>query len=86
MILFGWWSDKSDDLLLSFYGYNFDGMNETEYYQNVKPEYLQKAKEIVNSNGGIDWPLRVMFSYVYYLPYIFIVHLIILIINKRTKK
>ena len=33
-MVLGWWGSYSNDLLLSYYGYDFDAMNETERFRN----------------------------------------------------
>jgi glucan phosphoethanolaminetransferase (alkaline phosphatase superfamily) len=38
MLIFAWWSHKSDLILLKHYGYNIDGMSDTEFYGNVSPK------------------------------------------------
>ena len=84
MILLGWWSDKSNQLLLSYYGYNFNGMNQKEYYRNVSIQNINRVKEIERSWMGIGWPLKVIFEYIFYLPYIFIVY--VLLYKEKTKR
>ena len=47
-----------------------NGIDEYEYFQNVNPEYFKKAKEIRDSQKGIGWPLKAIFSFVFLvLPY-----------------
>jgi len=79
-----WSIELSNNILLTNLGYNANGMNEYEYYQNVKPEYLKKAKEIRESQMGIGWPLKAIFSFVFLiLPYEVIMSIII---GTRSKK
>ena len=42
--LIGWWSDFSNKILLSHYGYDFEAMNDVERYKNVTKENLEKVK------------------------------------------
>ncbi|TXF76035.1 hypothetical protein FUA25_09045 [Chryseobacterium sp.] len=45
-------------------------MNEFEYFEHVPPHLLQKAKEIRESQMGIGWPLKAIFSFVFFIfPY-----------------
>lgn len=50
---FAWWADLSNELLLSYYGYDADGMNESEFFRNVKKEDLQAVQELITSQQGI---------------------------------
>ena len=75
-IVFGWWSDQSNNILLSHYGYNFDAMNDIERYKNVQLLNMEKVKKIEISIMGIGWPLKVIMSYIYYFPYLLILYVI----------
>ena len=83
--VFVYWSiELSNNILLKNLGYNENGMNEFEYYQNVKTEYLKNAKEIRENQMGIGWPLKAIFSFVFIiLPYEIIMSLILGIKNKK---
>lgn len=74
VFLFAWWLNFSKQILLSSYGYNFNGMDEEEYYKNVATENLGSVKKVRESMMGIGWPLKVMFSYIYYFPYLILVY------------
>ncbi|TKG94676.1 hypothetical protein EYV94_12080 [Puteibacter caeruleilacunae] len=75
-LLFGWWCNLSDELLLSHLGYNFDAMTYTERYAKVLPENIIRVKELETSLMGIGWPLKAMITYLVYSPYIPVVYLI----------
>jgi hypothetical protein len=75
-LTFGWWTDYSDNKLLEHYGYNFDAMNDTERFANVSIDNMERVKSLETSIMGIGWPLKVMISYVFYLPYLLIVYLV----------
>jgi hypothetical protein len=75
-LTFGWWTDYSDNKLLEHYGYNFDAMNETERFANVPIDNMERVKSLETSIMGIGWQLKVMISYVFYLPYLLIVYLV----------
>lgn len=75
-LTFGWWTDYSDNKLLEHYRYNFDEMNDTERFANVSIDNMEKVKSLETSIMGIGWPLKVMISYVFYLPYLLIVYLV----------
>ena len=70
---FAWWADKSDMMLLEYYGFNFDAMNDTERYGNVLPENMERVKSIEISIMGIGWTLKAIFGFVIFLPYLLFV-------------
>lgn len=43
-LIFAWWADYSDQLLMSHYGYDFDAMNDTERFGKVQDNNLEKVK------------------------------------------
>lgn len=86
VFVFAWWGYISDLILLKHYGYNIDGMNETEFYGNVLPENMDKVKNMETSIMGIGWPLKAMMTYVYYFPYLIIVYLVAYLIGKKKTK
>ena len=57
-LAFAWWSVTADEMLLAHYGYNIDGMNETEFYGKVAPENMERVKSLETSIMGIGWPLK----------------------------
>ena len=78
-------AEFSDNFLLQKFGFNENGMNEFEYYRNVRSENFAKLKEISNSQMGIGWPLKAVFACVFFtLPTNAII--IILILKIRRKK
>ena len=83
LILFAWWCDYSNILLLKFYGYNIDGMNETELYGKVSLKNLQKVKDLESSIMGIGWPLKAIMLYPFYVIYILVSYPLI---NMSLKK
>lgn len=74
ILIFAWWSYKSDKILLNHYGYNFNGMNETEYYEHVSAENLVRVKNLEYSIKGIGWPLKAIMTFVFYFPYLLIAY------------
>ncbi len=56
--------DLSTGFLLSYYGYNFDGMFEEEQYANVEPCNRERVDRLFSHLMGVGWPLRAMFMYV----------------------
>jgi hypothetical protein len=80
---FAWWTDTSNLILLKHYGYNIDGMNETEFYGNVLPENMDKVNSLVTSIMGIGWPLKAILTFVFYSPYLLIVYFIFHLIRKN---
>lgn len=83
---FSYWVDKSNNFLLGYYGYNMDGMNDEENYNNVNPENSEKVKRILISQNSIGWPLKAFFSTLIYIPYLTIIYLIIFFIFKTHQK
>jgi amino acid transporter len=79
---FAWWSYTSDLMLLEHYGYDIDGMNETEFYGNVIPENMDKVKSIQRSIMGIGWPLKAIFAFVFCSPWIIIVYFVFYLTDK----
>lgn len=84
-LVFAWWGDESDKLLLAHYGYNFDGMNEEEFFGNVKPENMERVKSLETSMMGVGWPVKAIVSFVYYSPYLLIVYGAGFFIGKQRK-
>ncbi len=70
ILIFAWWSHESDLILLKHFGYNIDGMNETEFFGNVLPENMDKVKRLEASVIGIGWPVNAIFGFVMTIPYL----------------
>ena len=75
MLIFAWWSHESNLILLKHFGYNMDGMSETEFFGNVLPENLDKVKRLETSVLGIGWPVKAILRFVMTIPYLIIVYL-----------
>jgi amino acid transporter len=75
IVVFAWWSHKSDLILLNNFGYNIDGMNHNEFYENVSSENMEKVKSLETSIMGIGWPLKAIFGFVIFLPYLIFVYI-----------
>jgi hypothetical protein len=84
-LTFGWWSDTSNELLLSYYGYDFDAMNENERFANVSTDNLERVKSLEISMMGIGWPLKTIITFAAYSPYLLIVYLVTYLIRKNQK-
>lgn len=82
LFVFAWWSYTSDLMLLEHYGYDIDGMNETEFYGNVIPENMDKVKSIQRSIMGIGWPLKAIFAFVFCSPWIIVVYFVFYLTDK----
>lgn len=82
IVIFAWWSHESDLILLKHYGYNIDGMNETEFFRNVLPENLNTVKKLETSIMGIGWPVKVMFGFVMTIPYLIFVYISKVLIDR----
>ena len=83
---FAWWTNKSDKILLTYYGYNINGMNDTEFYEKVLPENIKRVKSLEISIMGIGWPLKAIMTYMFYSPYLLIVYLASYLLEKRKQK
>lgn len=83
--LFAWWTDISNSILLKHYGYNVLGMNTTELYKNVMPADLERVRNIENSVMGIGWPLKAIFGFIIFIPYLCVVFIGSKIIEKKGK-
>ena len=81
--LFAWWTDISNSILLKHYGYNVLGMNTTELYKNVMPADLERVRNIENSVMGIGWPLKAIFGFIIFIPYLCVVFIGSKIIEKK---
>lgn len=81
-----WWNHKADLMLLKHYGYNIDGMNETEFYGNVLSENMQKVKNIETSVMGIGWPLKAIFGIIMITPYLGIIYILNWFTERIRKK
>ena len=75
-LIFAWWADYSDQLLMSHYGYDFDAMNDAERFGKVQDANLERVKQLEIGYFGIGWPLKAFMSYIFYSPYLLIVYLI----------
>lgn len=84
-LIFAWWNHTSDLLLLKHYGYDIDGMNETEFYGRVLPENLDKVKSLETSIMGIGWPLKAIITFVFYSPYLLIIYGVTYLIGWKHK-
>ncbi|RZK05284.1 MAG: hypothetical protein EOO43_22090 [Flavobacterium sp.] len=73
-LTFGWWAKTSDELLLEYYGYNFQAMNAAERFENVSANNMEQVENLEKSLMGIGWPLKVIMTYVFYFPYLLIVY------------
>jgi hypothetical protein len=80
-----WWTDKADIMLLEHYGYNYYGMSDIEQYGNVKAENLEEVKQIEKGMFGIGWNLKAIFACVITFPYIIIVYICRILIDKLKK-
>ena len=85
-LIFAWWTDTSKEIMLDHYGYNFEAMNESERFKDISEENLEKVKHLEISMMGVGWPLKAFMTYIFYLPYLFIVYFGYYIIIKYIKR
>jgi amino acid transporter len=84
--IFAWWSDKSALILLDHYGFNSNGFNDTERFQNVTQENIDKVKSLETSIMGIGWPLKAIFGFLMTIPYLIFVYIVKVLIDRIKKK
>lgn len=82
ILIFAWWTDKSNMILLEHYGYNYNGWNDVEKFQNVVQENLEKVKRLETSIMGIGWPVKAIFAFAITIPYLILVYLGKLLLDK----
>ena len=75
-LVFAWWADYSDQLLMSHYGYYFDAINDIERFEKIQDDNLEKVKQLEIGYFGIGWPLKAIMAYIFYSTYLLIVYLI----------
>lgn len=83
---FAWWSDYSDQLLMTNYGYDFDAMNETDRFEKVDSGNLERVRQLEIGYFGVGWPLKAIMAFVYYSPYLLIVYIVGHMITKAKRK
>lgn len=79
--IFAAWIDISSLMLLNHYGYSVDGMN----YDNVLPENRERVDGLVASIMGIGWPVKAMFGFVIFIPYLIVVYFMKKLIEKMKE-
>jgi len=88
-LLFAWWTNYSNILLLKHYGgyvFNPDSNGYQVNYENVLLENLDKVKILEISVMGIGWPLKAIMTFEFYLPYLLVVYFIGQLIRKVKRK
>lgn len=65
----------TDLILLKHYGYNIDGMSESEFFGNVLPENMDRVKRLETSIMGIGWPVIALFGFAMTIPYLIFLYL-----------
>jgi hypothetical protein len=85
-LIFAWWVDTSNQILLTHYGYDFEALNDTERFVNVSVENMERVKSLEISMMGIGWPLKAFMMYGVYSPYLLIVYLITYVLEKHKKR
>jgi hypothetical protein len=71
---------------MSHYGYNLNSIGHAESFRNVSPEQIEKVKSLETGMIGIGWPLKALFTYVLFIPYLFIIYLLGFIIDTLIKR
>lgn len=83
---FAWWSDYSDQFLMTNYGYDFDAMNETDRFEKVDSGNLERVRQLEMGYFGVGWPLKAIMAFVFYSPYLLIVYMVGHLITKAKRK
>ena len=69
LLMFFGMDDYSTKWLMEYYGYNLDGMSESECYRNVELGDRVMVEGMLSHIMGIGWPLRAVFAYVLIIPF-----------------
>lgn len=69
LLMFFGMDDYSTKWLMEYYGYDLDGMSESECYRNVEPGDMVMVEGMLSHIMGIGWPLRAVFAYVLIIPF-----------------
>ncbi len=85
-VVFAWWSDASDSMLLAHYGYDSNGISESEFYRGVSQDNMARVKSLENRAAGIGWPVKAALTYVLYMPYLLVVYAIAGFVKSSRKK
>lgn len=84
-----WWDDASTWWLMEYYGWDPNGMCDSEYYQNVAECDREPVRKLWNHNMGVGWPVKAFLMYLFLLPLQFILStiefLVIRLYRKRCK-
>jgi preprotein translocase subunit YajC len=75
-LAYAWWSATSDEMLLTHYSYDSNGMNEVEIYGKVASENMVRVKTLETSMMGIGWPLKAIMMYIVCILYLLIVYFV----------
>ena len=86
VVIMGWWSDFSNELLLSHYGYDFDAMNATDRFKNVASEHLAEVKRLQTNRLGIGWPLKAMLAYLFFSPILLLLYVTAYFVRRKKIK
>lgn len=63
-----WWDDFSTWRLMEYYGWNPDGICDSEYFQNVQEVDRERVQKLWNHNMGVGWPIKAFIHYLIILP------------------
>lgn len=83
-----WWDDASTWWLMEYYGWDPNGMCDSEYYQNVAECDRARVQKLWNHNMGVGWPVKAFLAYLFLLPLQLILSAMVFFIIKhyRTNK
>lgn len=67
-LLLSWWDDASTWWLMEYYGWDPNGMCDSEYYQNVAECDRARVQKLWNHNMGVGWPVKAFIAYLFIWP------------------
>ncbi len=71
-----WRAHESNHILMSHYGYNYDGMTHEEIRRNMAPENIDRGISLENSVMGVGWMAKALLSLPLLIPYIIAVYVV----------
>ena len=86
-IIYGWGTHTSTIILLKHYNayaVNPDSNSGQVYYEKVLPENIERVKVLDRKLMGIGWPLKSIFLFVLFSPYLFVIYSFEKLISKIT--
>lgn len=80
-----WWDDASTWWLMEYYGWDPNGMCDSEYYQNVAECDRERVQKLWNHNMGVGWPVKAFLVYLFLFPLQLILSAIVFLFVKHYR-